>query len=96
VGAIVYVCWGQALMYVPPQLTWPVGGLMAFPHGARQLGVGAVTVMPWLLLCNRVANMLAQMTFPQPTLALRLQPLPPMPPLGEMTDPQEGGHDHHE
>lgn len=76
-AAVVHHCWGEALMHVPPQLTWPLGHVLAFPH-ASDLGKGAVAALPWLALCDRVSSVVARVAFPQPMLALRTQPLAPV------------------
>lgn len=75
IGLAVVAWWGKALLHVPPHLTWPFSRLLAFPHASNYLEVGAVTVLPWVTMCDRVSNLLARVAFPQQLLDLRTQPL---------------------
>jgi hypothetical protein len=57
--------WGKALLHIPPHLTWPFSKLLAFPHASNYLEVGAVTVLPWVAMCDRFSNLLARVVFPE-------------------------------
>ena len=69
------ICWGKALVYVPPHLTWPFGRLLAFPHTNDFLATGGVAVIPWIALCDRVTHLVARAAFPRRFLDLRTKPL---------------------
>lgn len=75
IGLAVIAWWGQALLHIPPHFTWPFNRLLAFPHASNYLEVGAVTVLPWVAMCDRVSNLLARVVFPQQLLDLRTTPL---------------------
>jgi hypothetical protein len=75
IGLAVVTWWGKALLHIPPNLTWPFNRLLAFPHASNYLEVGAVTVLPWMAVCDRVSALLARVAFPQQTLDLRTKPL---------------------
>lgn len=68
---VLFICvavvawWGKALLFIPPQLTWPFSKLLAFPHASNYLEVGAVTVLPWVAMCDRLTNLLARVVFPE-------------------------------
>lgn len=75
IGLAVVAWWGKALMHIPPHFTWPFNRLLSFPHASTYLEGGAVTVLPWMAMCDRVSALLARVAFPQPSLDLRTQPL---------------------
>jgi hypothetical protein len=75
IALAVVVWWGKALLHIPPHLTWPFNRLLAFPHASNHLEVGAVTVLPWVAMCDRVSSLLARVAFPQQLLDLRTKPL---------------------
>jgi hypothetical protein len=75
ISLAVIVWWGKALLHIPPHLTWPFNRLLAFPHASNYLEVGAVTVLPWVAMCDRVSSLLARVAFPQQLLDLRTKPL---------------------
>lgn len=78
IAAAVAAWWGKALLRVPPELVWPFDRLLAFPHARGGLETGAVAVLPWLAVCDRVSSALARVTFPQQLLDLRTSPLAPV------------------
>jgi len=67
--------WGRALLYIPPKLSWPFSKLLLFPHASSYLEVGAVTVVPWVTLCDRVSLLIARSLFPLRALEPRTKPL---------------------
>lgn len=67
--------WGRALLYIPPTLSWPFSRLLLFPHASTALEAGAVTVVPWLTLCDRVSLLIARALFPLKGLEPRTRPL---------------------
>lgn len=75
ISLAVVAWWGKALLHIPPHLTWPFNRLLAFPHASNYLEVGAVTVLPWVAMCDRVSSLLARVAFPQQLLDLRTKPL---------------------
>jgi hypothetical protein len=66
------------MLYVPPYWTWPFGRLLAFPHASNYMDVGAITVIPWLTLCDRLSHAVARAAFPPHMLDLRTKPLQPV------------------
>ncbi|KAF8060543.1 SAMC1 [Scenedesmus sp. PABB004] len=78
IALAVVAWWGRALLHIPPALTWPFDRLLAFPHASNHLDVGAVTVLPWVAVCDRASRALARALFPQQLLDLRTSPLPPL------------------
>lgn len=64
--------WGKALLHIPPHFTWPFSKLLAFPHASNYLEVGAVTVLPWVAMCDRFSNLLARVVFPERVRAVAL------------------------
>ncbi|GBF97162.1 hypothetical protein Rsub_10349 [Raphidocelis subcapitata] len=67
--------WGRALLYIPPQLSWPFSRLLVFPHTSSYMELGAVTVVPWVTLCDRVSLLIARALFPLRGLEPRTKPL---------------------
>jgi hypothetical protein len=65
IGVAVVAWWGKALLHIPPHFTWPFSKLLAFPHASNYLEVGAVTVLPWVAMCDRFSNLLARVVFPE-------------------------------
>lgn len=65
IGVAVVAWWGKALLHIPPHLTWPFSKLLAFPHASNYLEAGAVTVLPWVAMCDRFSNLLARVVFPE-------------------------------
>lgn len=78
IGVAVVAWWGKALLHIPPHFTWPFSTLLAFPHASNYLEVGAVTVLPWVAMCDRFSNLLARVVFPERMLDLRTTPLSPV------------------
>lgn len=72
----VVVWWGKALLHIPPHFTWPFSKLLAFPHASNYLEVGAVTVLPWVAMCDRFSNLLARVVFPERVSGLCLTNAP--------------------
>jgi hypothetical protein len=68
---VLFICvavvawWGKALLFIPPQLTWPFSKLLSFPHASSYMEVGAVTVLPWVAMCDRLTSLLARVVFPE-------------------------------
>jgi hypothetical protein len=75
--ALAVAClWGRAVLYIPPRLSWPFGRLLLFPHASGgALPAGAVTVVPWVALCDRASLLLARALFPLRGLEPRTRPL---------------------
>lgn len=48
--------WNRPLLYLPPGLLAPLGSLLASPHLKLWRGVGAVTALPWLSICNSACS----------------------------------------
>ncbi len=65
IAIAVVAWWGKALLHIPPHFTWPFSKLLAFPHASNYLEVGAVTVLPWVAMCDRFSNLLARVVFPE-------------------------------
>jgi hypothetical protein len=78
IAIAIVAAWGKPLVTVPPDWTWPFGRLLAFPHSSNYLEVGAITVIPWVTLCDRVSQAVARAAFPQQMLDLRTKPLQPV------------------
>ena len=77
IALAVFALWGRALLYIPPRLSWPFSRLLLFPHSgtAGLLEAGAVTVLPWVALCDRVSLLIARALFPLRALEPRTRPL---------------------
>jgi hypothetical protein len=75
IGLAVVAWWGKALVHIPPHLTWPFNRLLAFPHASNYLEMGAVTVLPWVAMCDRFSALVARVAFPERMLDLRTKPL---------------------
>lgn len=75
IAMAVVTLWGRALLYIPPQLSWPFSKLLLFPHTSSYLEMGSVTVVPWVTLCDRVSLLIARALFPLRALEPRTKPL---------------------
>jgi hypothetical protein len=73
IAIAVVAWWGKALLHIPPHFTWPFSKLLAFPHASNYLEVGAVTVLPWVAMCDRFSNLLARVVFPERVSPLLLE-----------------------
>lgn len=71
-GLAVLTYWGKPVLYLPPDALWPMGSSLCAPHVWRYTGTGAVTILPWLGLCNGLGSLVARTAFPP----VRAGPLP--------------------
>lgn len=75
ISLAVVTLWDRALLYIPPQLSWPFSKLLLFPHSSSYLKMGSVTVVPWVTLCDRVSLLIARALFPIRALEPLTKPL---------------------
>jgi hypothetical protein len=55
--------------FIVPRHISPMHGMLSFPHSKTAREDGAVYMLPWLLLCDRVTNLLARVLAPLPSAA---------------------------
>lgn len=63
-AGFVLFLYGKPLIYAPPEVLAPFGRMLAMPHGKAFIEFGAVAIVPWMMICNRASNTLAQALFP--------------------------------
>jgi hypothetical protein len=48
--------WGEPVLLLGPDAVFPLGRWLAAPHASALKGLGAVTALPWLALCQRASK----------------------------------------
>lgn len=73
--------YGKPLAYVPTELLLPVQRkLLAMPHGSDFSTYGAISVLPWMVVCDRASSMLVKAVLPP--VRVRLPPVGPSQAIG--------------
>lgn len=53
------------MLQLPGEVVWPLGRMLAFPHGKNFSTYGLIAAGPWVLLCSRAARAVVRTVFPQ-------------------------------
>lgn len=56
--------WGQPLLHLPPEASWPFTRLLAFPHLFQSVPPGAVFILPWTWVCDVASRQLSRVVYP--------------------------------
>lgn len=62
IGAAIYL-WRQPVAQIPSGVAWPMGSMLASPHGKDFSAFGYVAAAPWLFVCGKAGNVLARAVF---------------------------------
>jgi hypothetical protein len=62
-AAFVLRMWGEPVLLVEPRLLWPFGRWFSLPHAKRGASLGAITAVPWVVVCRRTSAALMRAFF---------------------------------